>query len=228
MFNTESIRILMFTSGLLGGFGHCLGMCGPVVASYSIIIRSKSIVPYILYNVGRISTYTLLGGIIGITGSFIGIVGHIHGLQRFIMILTGVLIILMGLGLAGWLPFIRNFKESEFLLSQFMQRIKNFSKGNLTTGSFYPVGIFLGFIPCGLVYTALITTARAGMETENHFLGFIEGILLMFLFGLGTMPSLLLFGKLINIIGIKLREKLYRLSALVMIIMGIFFIARAI
>ncbi len=223
-----SIYVLMFTSGFFGGFGHCLGMCGPVVASYSVAIKNKSLVPHILYNLGRISTYTLLGGIIGMTGSFIGMVGHIHGLQRLIMTLAGVLIILMGLGLAGWLPFIKYYKDRDILSSHFIGRITNLSSGNLTIGSFYPIGIFLGFIPCGLVYTALITTARAGMEAENHFFGFIEGIFMMLLFGLGTMPSLLLFGRIINIIGAKLRARLYRLSAIVMVIMGIVFIARVV
>jgi sulfite exporter TauE/SafE len=66
------------------------------------------------------------------------------------------------------------------------------------------------------------------MEAENHFLGFVEGILLMLLFGLGTMPSLFLFGRIINIIGVKMRARLYRLSAIVMIIMGIIFVVRSI
>ncbi len=227
MLANKSIYLLMFTSGLLGGFGHCIGMCGPVVASYSLSIKSKSFFPHILYNLGRISTYTLLGGIIGTTGSFIGIAGHIHGFQRFILILSGVLIILMGLGLSGWLPFIKYLKKYDILSLHFIRRIENLASGNLTTGSFYPIGIFLGFIPCGLVYTALIATARAGMDAENHFLGFFEGIMMMLLFGLGTMPSLLVFGKVIDIIGIKIRGGLYKLSAIVMIIMGIVFIARA-
>ncbi len=223
---TESVYILMFTSGLLGGFGHCLGMCGPIVASYSVAIKSKTLIPHILYNLGRISTYALLGGIIGMSGSFISIIGNIQGIQRFIMTISGITIILMGFGLAGWLPLIKYFKKRDILSSHFLNKISKLSSGNITMTSFYPIGIFLGFIPCGLVYTALIATARIGMEAENYFFGFLDGILMMLLFGIGTMPSLLLFGKIINVIGVKIRVRLYRLSAIVMIIMGILFIVR--
>lgn len=228
MFTIESVYILMFTSGLFGGFGHCLGMCGPIVASYSVALKSKTLAPHILYNIGRVSTYVLLGGMVGMTGSFIGIAGHIQGLQRFIMTLAGVLIILMGLGLAGLVPKIPFMKNRGILSLSFIQRIKHLSSENLTIGSFYPIGIFWGFIPCGLVYTALIAAARTGMEAKNHFSGFFEGILMMLLFGLGTMPALLLFGKIICVIGERMRLRLYRLSAFVMIIIGIVFIARAV
>lgn len=228
MFTIKPIYILMFTSGLFGGFGHCLGMCGPVVASYSVALKSKGIAPHVLYNLGRISTYALLGGIVGMTGSFIGISGHIQGIQRFIMTLTGVVIILMGAGLTGWALPIPCLKNSGIFPLHFINRIKNLSSENINAGSFYPIGIFLGFIPCGLVYTALIAAARAGMEAENYFSGFFEGIVMMLLFGLGTMPASLLFGKVISIIGGRMRLKLYRLSALVMIVMGLIFIIRVI
>lgn len=226
MFTIKSVYILMFTSGLFGGFGHCLGMCGPIVASYSVALKGKTLVPHILYNLGRVSTYVLLGGMVGMTGSFIGIAGHIQGLQRFIMILSGIMIILMGLGLVGLVPKISFMKNRGLLLFSFIKRINHLSSENLTIGSFYPIGIFLGFIPCGLVYTALIAAARSGMEAENHFLGFFEGIVLMFLFGLGTMPASLLFGKVMSIIGEKMRVRLYRLSSLIMIVMGLIFVIR--
>jgi len=228
MLTIKSIYFLMFTSGLLGGFGHCLGMCGPVVAAYSVTLKSKGYLPHILYNLGRISTYTLLGGIVGITGSFIGLAGHIQGVQKTVMIFAGALIIVMGLGLAGWLPRLDFFKGRELLSPRFVNRFRSFSSRELTAGALYPVGVMFGFIPCGLVYTALISAARAGMESDNYLFGFMEGVMLMLLFGLGTMPSLLLFGRLFNIISVKWRAGLYRLSAVVMIIMGIVFIATAV
>ena len=89
------------------------------------------------------------------------------------------------------------------------------------------MGMVLGCIPCGLVYAALITTATAGMEAENELMGLMQGFLLMLLFGLGTMPSLLLFGRLINVISVRMRENLYKLSAVFMVIMGIIFLVRA-
>lgn len=227
MFTIESVYILMFTSGLFGGFGHCLGMCGPLVASYSVAFKGKNLVPHILYNLGRISTYTLLGGLVGMTGSFLGIAVHIQGFQRFIMIIAGILIVLMGIGLAGWFPFMPFLRNQEIFSLNFVQKLKSISLESLRIGSFYPLGIFAGFIPCGLTYTALITAARTGMEAENHFLGFLNGVTMMLLFGLGTMPALLLFGKIMSAIGAQMRQRLYRLSAILMVIMGIIFIARS-
>ncbi|MBI4687859.1 MAG: sulfite exporter TauE/SafE family protein [Nitrospirae bacterium] len=214
----------MFTSGLLGGFGHCLGMCGPLVASYSVAFKGTGLASHVLYNLGRISTYTLLGGLAAMTASFIGIAGHI---QRLVMTTAGIVIVLMGMGLAGWLPAIPFLRNQEILASNFIKKFKNIPSEGLTPGSFYLLGIFSGFMPCGLIYTALITAARAGMEAGNHFLGFLNGITIMLLFGLGTMPALLLLGKVMNAIGAQMRLRLYRLSAILMIIMGIIFIVRS-
>ncbi len=225
MNSINSIYILMFISGLFGGFGHCLGMCGPLVASYTVAFKGKGLAPHILYNLGRISTYTLLGGLAAMTASFIGIAEHI---QRFVMTLTGVVIVLMGMGLAGWLPPMPFLRNQEIQASKFLRKVKSISSEGLMPGSFYPLGIFAGFIPCGLTYTALIAAARAGMEAENYFLGFLNGITIMLLFGLGTMPALLLLGKIISVIGAQMRLRLYRLSAILMIITGVIFILRVI
>lgn len=228
MITVKPVYYLMFISGLLGGFGHCLAMCGPLVLSYSVTVRDKSLLPHIFYNLGRISTYALLGGMAGMTGSFVSIAGHIYGLQRAVMMLAGVVIILMGIGLAGWLPFAGHFKDSEILFSPFISRIKKLTSEKMTDFSYYPVGVFLGFVPCGLLYTALLSTARAGMEAQNHFEGFLEGILIMTLFGAGTMPPLLLFGKIIGLISVRMRTGLYKVAAVVMIVTGAIFIARMI
>jgi sulfite exporter TauE/SafE len=227
MFTNNSIYFLMLTSGFLGGFGHCLGMCGPVVSSCSMAIKNKRLFPHILYNLGRISTYAFLGGIVGMTGSFLGVAGHLYGIQKYIMVFAGISIILMGIGLAGWLPVMKYIENQGTLLANILSKLKEITSGDINTASFYSAGVLLGFIPCGLVYTALLAAASAGMEAGNHFIGFLNGILLMSLFGIGTMPAMLLLGKTINTISIKMRARLYRLSAIVMIMMGVIFIARA-
>jgi sulfite exporter TauE/SafE len=88
------------------------------------------------------------------------------------------------------------------------------------------LGLATGLIPCGLVYTALITTARAAMEAPSPVMGGLKGMLMMFLFGLGTLPALVLFAKIVNVISIKMRSRLYKLAAVVMIAMGIMFLVR--
>ncbi len=226
--SVNSIYLLMFTSGLLSGFSHCLGMCGPLVTSYSLGLKERALLPHMLYNLGRVTTYILLGGVVGMTGSFLGVMAGVQGLQRLIMILAGVLIVLMGLGLAGWFPFPGRLEGRGTLFPGFIERALGPSPGRLTAGSFYPLGVLLGFIPCGVVYTALIATARAGMEAENHLFGFLKGLLMMLSFGLGTMPTLLLLGGTVGIMGVRMRSRLQRLSALVMIAAGVIFVARAV
>jgi sulfite exporter TauE/SafE len=220
----------MFTSGFLGGFGHCIGMCGPIVASYCMAVKSRGVVAHFLFNYGRVTTYTILGGLMGVTGSFLTTVAYIQEFQKGIMIFAGLVIILMGLGLAGWLPLGwvagRRNQTPSALSSFLISKMKSLFSGNLPNGAFYPMGMATGLIPCGLVYTALITTARAAMEAPNHIIGGLNGMLMMILFGLGTLPALVLFGKLVNVISIKMRFWLYKLAAVVMIAMGVLFLVR--
>jgi len=229
MFKTDSVYLLIFASGFFGGFGHCIGMCGPIVASYCVVMEEKRFLPHFLYNYGRITTYILLGGLMGFSGAFLGSIESLQLVQKAVMIVAGIVIIVIGLGLAGWLPFFDRFRQSGGgKFSQlFSGWVKNIFAGKLPVGAFYPMGMVLGCIPCGLVYAALITTATAGMEAENELMGLMQGFLLMLLFGLGTMPSLLLFGRLINVISVRMRENLYKLSAVFMVIMGIIFLVRA-
>ncbi len=230
MFNTNSVYLLLFTSGFLGGFGHCIGMCGPIVASYCVAVKKRGVLAHLLFNYGRVTTYTVLGGVMGVTGSFLTTVTHIQQFQKGIMIIAGIAIILMGLGLAGWLPLgwvagSRNQTPSA-PTSFFISKMRSIFSGDLPNGAFYPLGMATGLIPCGLVYTALITTARAAMEAPNPVIGGLKGMLMMLLFGLGTLPALVLFGKLVNVISIKMRARLYKLAAVVMIAMGILFLVR--
>jgi sulfite exporter TauE/SafE len=230
MFNTDSVYFLMFTSGFLGGFGHCIGMCGPIVASYCMAVKSRGLLAHLLFNYGRVTTYTILGGIMGVTGSFLTTVAHIQEFQKGIMIVAGLAIILMGLGLAGWLPLGwvtgRNDQTLSAPTSFFVNKMRSIFSGDLPSGAFYPMGLATGLIPCGLVYTALITAARAAMEAPNHIMGGLKGMLMMFLFGLGTLPALVMFAKIVNVISIKMRSRLYKLAAVVMIAMGVLFLLR--
>jgi sulfite exporter TauE/SafE len=230
MLNINSVYFLLFTSGFLGGFGHCIGMCGPIVASYCMAAKSRGLLAHLLFNYGRVTTYAVLGGIMGGTGSFLATVTHLEQVQKGIMIFAGLAIIVMGLGMAGWLPLAWVAGRADRSLSApasfFINKMRTVFSGNLPSGAFYPMGLATGLIPCGLVYTALITTARAAMEAPNPVVGGLKGMLMMFLFGLGTLPALVLFAKIVNVISIKMRSRLYKLAAVVMIAMGVLFLMR--
>ena len=90
------------------------------------------------------------------------------------------------------------------------------------------MGVALGFLPCGLSYTALLAAARTGMEAPDHFTGMAQGGLMMLLFGLGTAPALLLVGTVASRISQASRERFYKLAGIIMIATGCWFIYGAV
>ncbi|HWR00707.1 MAG TPA: sulfite exporter TauE/SafE family protein [Chlorobaculum sp.] len=222
--NSDFLAMLM--AGLAGGFGHCIGMCGPLVASCSLGETRPGVLHHLVYNLGRIMTYSFLGALVGLTGSFIGLTSSIGTLQKAVMALAGLAVVLMGMASADWLPFGRALAVCTPLMPAIRKSMSIF-RGPKSIGTFFPMGIVLGFLPCGLTYTALLAAARSAMETHDHFSGMLQGGLMMFLFGLGTTPALLSIGSLSGRIGEKSRIRLYRLASIVMIFTGIRFIFSA-
>jgi sulfite exporter TauE/SafE len=218
----------LFFAGLAGGFGHCIGMCGPIVASFSMGGTSnRSIVPHLLYNLGRVMTYTFLGALLGFTGSFVGLFSNIGIFQQVIMGATGLVIVIMGLSSTGWLTF-GNILASCAPFTPLIRKMLSLFDATRSGGAWFPMGIALGFLPCGLSYTALLAAARTGMEAPDHFTGMIEGGLMMLLFGLGTAPALLFLGTVAGRIGETARTRFYRLAGIIMIATGCWFIYGAV
>ncbi len=216
--------LAMLLAGLAGGFGHCISMCGPLVAAFSVGETRQGILHHLLYNLGRITTYSILGAMVGLSGSFLVLATSIEQLQRAIMNIAGLSIIFMGLSTAEWLPLPQ--KKSCNPGNSLIQKIFVFFKAPRSIGSYYPMGIVLGFLPCGLTYTSLLTAARSGMEAKYPFAGMMQGALMMMLFGIGTVPAMLLVGKVVNTISNSMRKRFYRLASLIMIVMGMWFVAR--
>lgn len=232
---TDGVYLLALMAGLTGGLGHCTGMCGPIVASYSLALRSRSLVPHVLYNAGRVTTYALMGAAAGFGGSFAGAEalgqgGHggmyLHWAQKVPLAAAGVLIILMGLSTAGLLPLAGHLEKWALRLPVARKAV-GLVRGGATAGAFYPMGVALGFIPCGLVYSALVTAAGAGMEAGGHAAGLLRGGALMLLFGAGTAAPLVAFGKVAGFLGAKARARLYRLCSAFILAMGIIILVRA-
>jgi sulfite exporter TauE/SafE len=212
---------LAFTSGLLGGFGHCIGMCGPIVASYAIHSRGEaryvfSFLPHLLYNAGRITTYSCIGAMMGLTGSFINIAGKLAGFQNAVSIAAGLIMIIMGLSVF-WRQSVTAALErhNSFIL----KAVKVVLEGE-SSWRYYSLGILLGFLPCGLSYSAFIASAAAG--------GLPQGMFLSFCFGLGTTPSLLAFGSVITYLSTRMRDRIFRAGGIAIVAMGVYFLYRGI
>jgi sulfite exporter TauE/SafE len=203
-------------------------MCGPIVVSLSLNLKGNRIfLSQLLYNGGRITTYTILGGLMGLTGSFTTVASHISAFQRGAVISAGIFIIIMALSMSGWIPLGRIFGDHynpQGLVARGFKRLSR-KKSSLV---YFPVGLILGLLPCGPVYAALIAAAGAGMEATHSVQGILVGAGLMFGFGLGTLPSLLIVGKLAGLGWLKSRKIIYEIGAVLMIVVGIYFIIKGI
>ena len=228
MSSTETLVLLYLSTGFAVGFGHCIGMCGPIVVSLSLGRKGQRIwAPHLLYNIGRVATYSILGGIVGASGSFTSITADIAGIQKIVLVFAGVLIVIMGLAMSDWIPLGRIFNDGYrfgALISSGYKRLTSLQ----STAAFFPLGLLLGLLPCGPVYTALLAAARAGMEAPSPSAGARVGMLLMCAFGLGTIPALLVVSRLASMGWLKSRRLIYRIGAILMIIVGIYFILKAV
>jgi sulfite exporter TauE/SafE len=227
MLSTETLYLLYLSTGISVGLGHCIGMCGPLVVSFSLNLQGKSIfVPQLLYHLGRITTYALLGGIVAALGSLTIVAANIQHFQKGVMIFTGVLIMLMGLAMTGWLPLGKVFGDHSspggWIAKSFSKLLKLKS-----TLIYLPLGLLLGLLPCGPVYTALLGAARTGMEVTTIYQSVFTGMGLMAAFGIGTVPPLFLVAKLAGMGWLKSRNFIYRFGAIFMIIVGIIFVIKA-
>jgi sulfite exporter TauE/SafE len=100
--------------------------------------------------------------------------------------------------------------------------------GARSSVAYLPLGLLLGLLPCGPVYTGLVASARAGMTGQTALEGFLSGMVLMLAFGIGTLPSLLFIGKLASLGWLKSRESVYKIGSVLMILVGIYFVVNGI
>lgn len=176
-----------FLVGLLGG-GHCVGMCGGIVGAVSMTLpNSQPKFPFLIgYNLGRISSYALAGVIAGAVGASSFFLDHILPIEKLLYALASIMLVLLGLYLAGiW----RVLTKLEHMGAKLWQRIQPYSQKLLPVQSLpqsFLLGSLWGWLPCGLVYSVLV----AAIATASPF----EGGLLMLAFGLGTLPTLLAMG----------------------------------
>ncbi|MCX6031878.1 MAG: sulfite exporter TauE/SafE family protein [Chloroflexi bacterium] len=203
--------IVAFVTGLISSFGHCLGMCGGIVAIYSarqpvlvatdgtrpsIFVRISTLAPV---HVGRITTYTFLGALIGLAGSLLDRVGGLMGWQGIFSIAVGIAMIVVALSLIGVLPPIEVALASVTGRASPMKHMRGlFGQRSLLAS--WGLGILWGFLPCGLVFAMLVVAAG------THTLW--GGALTMLAFGLGTVPTLLGFGLAANLLSPRLRGRL--------------------
>jgi len=211
--------VLVTGSGLLGS-AHCIGMCGAIAAAMSLGTNGVrgAVLRQLAWSGGRIATYSFLGITAGAVGAkVLGAGSHAVWLQSLFAIVSGLLLCIQGLLATGWLkrrvPRIgRSGCATGSLFRQF------FSGGSLS-GAF-AAGLFTGFLPCGLVYGFLLLAAGSGHPGS--------GLLLMFCFGLGTIPVMVLTGAGLSYATLGLRQRLLQLAAISVLLTGCLTMVRGI
>ena len=211
----QTIDLLGFlTLGLLGGFGHCVGMCSPFVLFVSRRYgpaeggRAAVVAAQLWYTAGRIVTYAVLGAAAGALGGVLQLAGAMLGIQHAAAVVAGGVLVAWALvALADLVPRLDAG-------GTFFARVAGALKGRVP-GHPFVTGLFLGLLPCGLLYSALIAAAARG--------GPIDGAAALTLFGIGTAPALLGVSVADELLA-RNRAFVNRLSQVFLLVMGLWFL----
>ncbi|MBI3571507.1 MAG: sulfite exporter TauE/SafE family protein [Gammaproteobacteria bacterium] len=214
---TEITLVSAFLVGLLGST-HCLGMCGGIVGALTLglhddIRRSPvRLFPYLAaYNIGRIASYAIAGALLGALSATALSLAPPAQVRWIVKLVTGGFMIALGLYLAGWWP---GLSALERLGGKLWVRIEPFGRRFLPVNhplKALALGLVWGWLPCGLVYSALAWSLASGDA--------VQGAALMLAFGLGTLPMLLAMGAAARWLGQVVRLVWVRRGAGVLILL---------
>jgi len=205
---------------LLGLFSsvHCLGMCGGIIGALSMgfpaSVRSRGYLSFMMvcaYNLGRVGSYTCAGLLFGSTALLLPATADGH---LILQLIAAAVLVLLGLNIGGWLGRwlfieslgVRAWRHIQPLGKRFLP-VDTIPKALL-------MGMVWGWLPCGLVYSVLLWAAASGTS--------VSGALIMFCFGLGTLPGMITAGLAAD----RLRNRLQRgaikkIFAVIIILFGL-------
>ncbi|MGD9787131.1 MAG: sulfite exporter TauE/SafE family protein [Sulfuricellaceae bacterium] len=195
-----------FLVGLLGGT-HCIGMCGGIVGALSLQMPGQATPWRFLlgYNGGRIVSYTAGGFLAGAVGSGGLLLNNVLPVQLLLYGLASLLLIALGLYLAGlWQAVVYIERAGSWLWKKLQPYTKHFLPVQSVPQSF-ALGLLWGWLPCGLVYSVLVLALASGSA--------LKGGILMLAFGLGTLPNLLAMGLFARQIKAFMQQKAVRTVA---------------
>ena len=208
---------MLFTAlllGLLGSF-HCIGMCGPIAFLLPVdrTNQKNKFLQILVYHVGRLLAYGIIGLIFGLMGKGF----KLFGMQQQLSIIVGVIMIVSVV-----IPFHKIgqkkivapiYKWISFLKSSLGEALKNKTKDTFLT-----IGFLNGFLPCGLVYMAVLGAVASGNS--------LYGGIYMVSFGLGTIPLMTSVIYVGNILSSKARLYIKRSIPVFVVIIGLLFVLR--
>lgn len=209
---------MLFLIGLVTSV-HCIGMCGGIHLSQCLSYQKNSeeekngekgkkkwstVYPSFLYNLGRVVSYTIVGGVVGGFGSVISFSGKGKGAVQLI---AGVFMVIMGINMLNIFPWLRKFNPR--MPKVFARKI---NQGKQKNGAFL-VGILNGLMPCGPLQAMQIYALSTGSP--------LKGAFSMFLFSMGTVPLMFGFGALSSFLSQKFTKQVMKFGAVLVVILGI-------
>lgn len=218
---SEGGLLAVFLVGILGGT-HCVGMCGGIVGALAAQGAAGRVgwPVHLGYNLGRISSYVVAGAVFGAIGGLGLAFGPVASVQLGFYLLANLMLVALGFYLMG---FTRTLAVAERAGQLLWNRVRPLTARFLPVrrfGQALPLGMLWGWLPCGLVYSVLATTLVSGSAAR--------GALAMLVFGLGTLPNLLLAGVLLSRFQRFARAPAARiLSGLIVLGFGIYGLANA-
>lgn len=196
----------LFIIGLLTSV-HCVAMCGGIGLTQTVDKnqlgkgKKTSIRPSLLYNLGRVISYTIIGGIAGGVGSVFALSGKLRGV---VMLIAAVFMVIMGLNLLGTFPWLKRITP----------RMPKMFLKNVESNSPLIVGLLNGLMPCGPLQAMQIYALSTGSV--------LKGALSMLLFSLGTVPLLFGLGTISTMLTKKFTQKMMIISSVLVLILGVF------
>lgn len=196
---------VLFVVGVISSL-HCVGMCGGIMLSQTIGKASKNkfeaMKPAILYNLGRVTSYTILGGIVGAVGSVIALS---LTAKAALQIFAGVFMVIMGFNMAGF----KAFRKIQIKIPTPACKVISTKKPRTP----FFVGLVNGFMPCGPLQTMQLYALGTGSA--------VSGALSMFMFSVGTVPLMLTFGALSSLLSKGYTKKILKFSGILIVVLGL-------
>lgn len=218
--------ISAFAVGFLGSL-HCVGMCGGISGALGTALKTESsqrpwretsrrLAYQFMYSSGRLFSYSIAGALAGTLGT--AVTAYVPHGPLYLRMLAGLMMILLGFYISGWWLGLTKLEQ---LGNQLWQKIAPFTRKLIPVDT-YPkallLGVLWGWLPCGLVYSALTWSIGAGNP--------VDGALLMLYFGIGTLPAMIAVGLFANILADIAKSNAVRaLAGIAMMTYGIWTIA---
>ncbi|MGZ8908230.1 MAG: sulfite exporter TauE/SafE family protein [Methylobacter sp.] len=200
---------LAFIAGFLGS-GHCLGMCGALVSGYFMNAgKHRSYLPYFMYQMSRISVYTLVGFAAAALGVVIVSSGLFGKIQSLLQMVIGLVVIVLAFGILGWIPFQGSIK---LLPMQLLRKGYARSRTQGPIAGALLAGLLNGTMPCPLTFAMAVKATTAAT--------IYEGGALMLAFGAGTLPMMVFISVAFGKMSANLRGLMLKSAALIMVFMG--------